>query len=168
MLVSAGNLKRKMSLDPAEDAILKQKGEVEYEQEVLLRSVCETVIPKLVAEDIPLLHSLLADVFPGTKLQPLEIKGLLQEISNICKDRALVEKAEWIEKLLQLYQIQGLNHGLMLVGPSGSGKTSAWSVLLQAMEKLDGVEGVSHVIDPKVNFQSTQCNENAATDANVV
>ena len=68
VLVSAGNLKRKMNQDPEEVEKSKQKGEIEYEQEVLIRSVCETVIPKLVAEDIPLLHSLLSDVFPGAKV----------------------------------------------------------------------------------------------------
>ncbi|VDN41280.1 unnamed protein product, partial [Gongylonema pulchrum] len=48
-----------------------------------------------------------------------------------------------------LYQITNLNHGLMLVGASGSGKTTAWKVLLKALERLEGVEGVAHVIDAK-------------------
>lgn len=60
----------------------------------------------------------------------------------------------WLEKVLQLYQITNLNHGLMLVG--GSGKTMAWKVLLKALEKLENVEGVSHVIDPKV-YLSCKC-----------
>jgi dynein heavy chain 1 len=37
----------------------------------------------------------------------------------------------------------------MLVGASGSGKTMAWKVLLKALEKLEGVEGVAHVIDAR-------------------
>lgn len=52
--------------------------------------------------------------------------------------------------MLQLYQITALHHGLMMVGPSGSGKSTAWHVLLKALERLEGVEGVAHVIDPKV------------------
>lgn len=36
-----------------------------------------------------------------------------------------------------------------MVGPSGSGKTMAWRVLLKALERLEGVEGVAHIIDPK-------------------
>ena len=52
--------------------------------------------------------------------------------------------------MLQLYQIADLNHGLMMVGPSGSGKSTAWRVLLKALENLEGIEGVAHVIDPKV------------------
>ena len=43
-----------------------------------------------------------------------------------------------------------IHHGLMMVGPSGSGKSMAWRVLLKALERLEGVEGVAHVIDPKV------------------
>lgn len=52
-------------------------------------------------------------------------------------------------QVLQLYQITQINHGLMMVGPSGSGKSMAWRVLLKALERLEGVEGVAHIIDPK-------------------
>lgn len=55
----------------------------------------------------------------------------------------------WVAKILQLYQIQKIQHGLMMVGPSGTGKTNAWQVLLKALENLDGTEGVFYVIDPK-------------------
>lgn len=37
----------------------------------------------------------------------------------------------------------------MMVGPSGTGKTQAWQVLLAALERIDGIEGTSYVIDPK-------------------
>lgn len=36
-----------------------------------------------------------------------------------------------------------------MVGPSGSGKSTAWRVLLKALERFEGVEGIAHVIDPK-------------------
>merc|ERR1719193_188369 len=55
----------------------------------------------------------------------------------------------WVEKIIQLYQVSMINHGLMMVGPSGSGKSMAWRVLLKALERLEGIEGVAHVIDPK-------------------
>lgn len=54
-----------------------------------------------------------------------------------------------LSQVLQLYQISNLNHGLMMVGPSGSGKSTAWKVLLKALERFEGTEGVAHVIDPK-------------------
>ena len=55
-------------------------------------------------------------------------------------------------QVLQLYQITQLHHGLMMVGPSGSGKSTAWRVLLKALERIEGVEGVAHIIDPKVGW----------------
>ena len=36
-----------------------------------------------------------------------------------------------------------------MVGPSATGKTQSWRVLLAALERLTGIEGVSYVIDPK-------------------
>merc|ERR1740128_1108459 len=83
------------------------------------------------------------------------MESLKQEILKICTEEQLIagegeeEGAAWMDKVLQLYQITNLHHGLMMVGPSGSGKTTAWRVLLKALERLEGIEGVSHVIDPK-------------------
>lgn len=45
------------------------------EQEILIQSVCETMVPKLVAEDIPLLFSLLNDVFPNVDYYLAEMKS---------------------------------------------------------------------------------------------
>lgn len=114
-----------------------------------------TMVPKLVAEDIPLLNSLLSDVFPGVAYVPAEMTRLKEELAKVCQEMYLVHSdgeehgGQWVEKVLQLYQITQIHHGLMMVGPSGSGKSTAWRVLLKALERLEGVEGVAHVIDPK-------------------
>lgn len=92
---------------------------------------------------------MLADVFPGVDYVPVNLDALREQISKVCSERRLVEGERWTNKILQLYQIQKIQHGLMMVGPSGSGKSNAWQVLLAALERLDGVEGVSYVIDPK-------------------
>ncbi len=44
----------------------------EFEQKILLRSVCETMVPKLIAEDIPLLSNLLQGVFPGSSIPTIK------------------------------------------------------------------------------------------------
>ncbi|XP_006454562.1 dynein heavy chain protein 1 [Agaricus bisporus var. bisporus H97] len=146
VLASAGILKReRLQLSEA------GQGEdvVELEQIILIQSVTETIVPKLVADDVPLLTSLLADVFPGVDYIPVDLDALKEQILKVCAERRLVTGERWIAKILQLYQIQKIQHGLMMVGPSGTGKTNAWQVLLTALERLDGTEGVSYVIDPK-------------------
>lgn len=65
VLVSSGNLKR------AEKAKLADPiNEIndEWELVILIRSLCATLVPKLIAADIPLLESLLQGVFPGSSL----------------------------------------------------------------------------------------------------
>ncbi len=79
----------------------------------------------------------------------VQLAPLRQRVVELCAQRHLVVGAAWMEKLLQLYQIQHLRHGVMMVGPSGSGKSTAWRVLLDAMSVIDGVKGESYVIDPK-------------------
>ncbi|KAK6637160.1 Dynein heavy chain, cytoplasmic [Polyplax serrata] len=163
VLISAGNVKRdriqriKENLKNKGDSTTDEASIAENlpEQAILIQSVCETMVPKLVAEDIPLLFSLLSDVFPNVSYTRAEMTRLKEEIRKVCQEEYLTcgEGEEtggaWMEKVLQLYQICNLNHGLMMVGPSGSGKTAAWKVLLKALERLEGIEGVAHVIDPK-------------------
>ncbi|XP_054423711.1 cytoplasmic dynein 1 heavy chain 1 [Pteronotus mesoamericanus] len=162
VLVSAGNVKReriqKIKREKEERGEAVDEGEIAEnlpEQEILIQSVCETMVPKLVAEDIPLLFSLLSDVFPGVQYHRGEMAALREELKRVCQEMYLTYGdgeevgGMWVEKVLQLYQITQINHGLMMVGPSGSGKSMAWRVLLKALERLEGVEGVAHIIDPK-------------------
>ena len=74
------------------------------------------------AENPPLtaVLSLLADVFPGVDYVPVDLDALRQKIGEVCAERRLVEGERWINKILQLYQVQKIQHGLMMVGPSGS------------------------------------------------
>ncbi|EFA77050.1 cytoplasmic dynein heavy chain [Heterostelium album PN500] len=150
VLVSAGGLKRKM-LPPTRTPEIADFDTVysKYEIGVLLSSITDTMIPKLVADDIPLIQSLLLDVFPGCEIAPINVAGLREQIKKSCQTRHLVDRAEWVEKILQLHQIQNINHGLMMVGPSGSGKTAAWNVYLEAIEAIDKVKSEAHVLDPK-------------------
>eukprot|EP00923_Selenidium_pygospionis_P010873 GHVN01019032.1.p1 GENE.GHVN01019032.1~~GHVN01019032.1.p1 ORF type:complete len:2863 (-),score=448.94 GHVN01019032.1:301-8082(-) len=107
------------------------------------------MVPKLVAQDVPLLRSLLSGVFPGADIVSVDEKLLEDEIRKLCQVRHLLPRPTWLNKVLQLYQIQKLNHGVMLVGPVGTGKSAAWRVLLDSMERIDGVKGASYVLDPK-------------------
>lgn len=113
VLVSAGNVKRDRIMKIKDD--MRQAGEENIdegtiaenlpEQEILIQSVCETMVPKLVAEDIPLLFSLLNDVFPNVGYTRAEMKGLKDEIKKVCAEEYLVsgegdeQGTAWMEKV---------------------------------------------------------------------
>jgi len=69
------------------------------------------MVPKLVAEDIPLLFSLLSDVFPNVGYTRAEMKGLKEEIRKVCQEDYLVcgegdeQGAAWMEKVRGAYTI---------------------------------------------------------------
>lgn len=156
VLVSSGNNKRER-LAAARQAVLDAGEPLDEaaiaasidEQEVVIESVTQTMVPKLVADDIPLLASLMQDVFPGIDYHPVPLVELEKKIREICEERHLVVSDMFLTKIMQLYQVSEINHGLMLVGPAGGGKSTAWKILLEALERLQGIEGVAHVLDPK-------------------
>ena len=149
VLVNAGNLKRK---EDKERETTKKDINMpieQWEQNILLRSVCNTLIPKLVSEDITLFNSLLSGVFPDCKIEEVKEEQLKNKIIELCQLRNLNPEKKFIDKILQLYSIQKMHHGVMMVGQSGTGKSAAWKILLEALTALDNIKGESYIIDPK-------------------
>eukprot|EP00917_Polyrhabdina_sp_WS-2016_P007442 GHVP01016658.1.p1 GENE.GHVP01016658.1~~GHVP01016658.1.p1 ORF type:complete len:4656 (-),score=837.71 GHVP01016658.1:4666-18633(-) len=139
---SAGNLQR--------EAIAEgQSPTPENELSVLLRSICDTMVPKLVAKDVPLLGSLLSGVFPGAELLAFEEIAIENAIRDVCHSHYLYPVTSWVDKILQLHKIMKLHHGVMIVGSVGTGKTSAWKTLFEATEHVTGKKGTRYIIDPK-------------------
>lgn len=156
VLRSAGRLKRDVQSDKNgncenEDVsnIISTEELRISEQDLLLRSLQGTIIPKLVPEDVILFESLLQSVFPSVNKAIISEETLIYAIKTICEPDFYCMDNCWLEKLLQLHTIQDIHHGIIIVGPSGSGKTSAWRILLEAMEKSDGVKSESYIINPK-------------------
>ncbi|CAF4257831.1 unnamed protein product, partial [Adineta steineri] len=140
VLVMAGNIKREK---------IKNNTQDEDEQEIVIQAIMDSFVPRLVADDLVLLNSLLNDVFPNAKYNRPSMTRLREEIENVAKEMFLVCETLWVEKVLQLYQITNLNHGLMFVGPTCCGKTMAWRVLLTALNRIENTDGQAHIIDPK-------------------
>lgn len=144
LLVSAGALKRQ-ALDGKGD--LKGDDLSEAETMALIVGACNNVLPKLVADDMPVFTNILKEVFPGSEMVEMEDSRAREEIVTVCKESDLVASEGFIQKILQLKQVIESRHGVMVVGRSG--KSTALKVLLQVLEKLDGVKGDLYVIDPK-------------------
>lgn len=146
VLVSSGGLKRNRLFSTDGDLGLEE----EIEPQIIVQSVRETIAPKLIRDDVETMRGIEAESFPGVRYVPAQLGTLQEAIQRIAAERRLVINETWMTKILQLYQIQSIHHGVMMVGDSGSGKSAAWKVLLHALQQVEGVEGVCHVIDPKV------------------
>ena len=146
VLVSSGGLKRARLTNS--DGQLGAEEVVE--PEILVQSIRETIAPKLIKSDVEIMMGIEEICFPGVKYVPANLVELEAAIRRLAAERQLVVNDLWMTKVLQLYQIQKIHHGVMMVGNSGSGKTAAWRLLLDALQQVENVEGVSHVIDSKV------------------
>ncbi|RMZ84735.1 hypothetical protein DV737_g982, partial [Chaetothyriales sp. CBS 132003] len=147
VLVSSGGLKRKHV--QAKNSSEKKLVEI-TEPQIIVQSIRDTVSPKLIKSDVEKLIALQERDFPGVEYVPADLTKLRAAISEVMQELHLTPTEAWMTKVIQLYQIQNIHHGVMMVGQSASGKATIWKVLQEALQKVDGIEGIHHVIDPKV------------------
>lgn len=152
LLVSAGALKRQA---------MEGRGDLEgdelelAEKDALIVGACNNVLPKLIAEDMAVFKDVLEEIFPGSSVAKMEDEKVRTEVVKICEERHYVASDAFVQKVLQLRQVMDMRHGIMVVGPVGVGKSAALSVLMKALEKVDGRKGGMYIIDPKaINKES--------------
>ncbi|KAG8627876.1 hypothetical protein KVT40_003749 [Elsinoe batatas] len=146
VLVSSGSLKRARIMKQSEN----DTSDDIFEPQIIVQSLRETIAPKLIRPDVDIMRQIEDEVFPGVKYVPAALEALKKSIEDVATENRLSLTDSWLTKIIQLYQIQNIHHGVMMVGSSGTAKSAAWETLLAAMQRVDGVEGVSHIIDPKV------------------
>ncbi|OEH76364.1 dynein gamma flagellar outer [Cyclospora cayetanensis] len=104
------------------------------EEMLLMRTLRDMNLSKLVADDVPLFLSLLNDIFPRQASPP---KKAYQEVESAVMQelqmRMLVRTDEFLIKIMQLYETSVVRHGFMLVGSSCSGKTTILNTLAAAL-----------------------------------
>ena len=146
VLVSSGGLKRTRLTTLVE----RSQAESVLESQIIVQSIRETIAPKLIREDVETMKRVEEEAFPGIRYVSADLQKLEDAIKTTAAESNLVINDTWMTKILQLYQIQGIHHGVMMVGDSGSGKSAIWKVLINALQRLEGTEGIWHIIDSKV------------------
>lgn len=120
------------------------------EDQIILQSIDETILPKLIKEDEIVFNELRTKFFADVEVSNFDDEELIQHLESHCDANGLSFTPAFKKKVLQLNKLQTNHHGIMLVGESGSGKTTCWKLLLKALETMTKVEHVSYVIDAKV------------------
>ncbi len=137
-------------------SVLRTAGETKRENVdkpesfLLYRTLRDMNLSKLVAQDVPLFLSLLADLFPAVATPPKRVYGVVEEaLKEIVEKENLVHHPDWVAKVIQLYETTLVRHGIMLVGPTGGGKTMIFRCLRKALEATTGIVHKEARFNPK-------------------
>jgi dynein heavy chain 1 len=90
--------------------VMKQRAMMDDETILVCKSFCNSVVPKLVPSDIPLLQALLVDVFPGTPVPAFQDELLRAEILALCKQLHFAPSEIFVNKIVQLKTISEIHH----------------------------------------------------------
>ena len=109
-----------------------------YKAWISQRTYCKYVtLFQFLSHDIPLFEGIISDLFPGVTLPQPDYHALESALkSNMIKDSLQV--VPWfMEKIIQIYDMILVRHGLMIVGDPIGGKSSALRTLGKALADLN-------------------------------
>jgi dynein heavy chain len=136
VLRAAGQIKRTHISSP-EDALL-------------MSTLRDMNLSKLVAQDVPLFLSLISDLFPGLTSD----RGSTQDdfttaLEHVVSEELLELHPSWRTKVVQLYETTQVRHGIMMVGPAGSGKSEIIHCLQETLTRTTGIQHKRTKMNPK-------------------
>lgn len=137
--------------------VKRAQAQVKNESWLLMKTLRDMNLSKLVAQDIPLFLSLLQDLFPtavdtktsrASAVEPTSsIHSTLQDV--IAQSVELVPYAPWEAKIIQLHETTLVRHGTMLVGPAAVGKSEILRTLLRTLTQITNVQHKHIRMNPK-------------------
>ncbi|EUB58895.1 Dynein heavy chain 7, axonemal [Echinococcus granulosus] len=143
VLTAAGNLRQNCSED-------------EEESQLILKAIIDVNLPKFLAQDIPLFEGIISDLFPGVHLAETDYSAFMEAVEESLATRHLQPVPWYMEKILQIYEMILVRHGLMIVGDPLGGKTQAYQSLADALTQLGETGGMGDesevhfgIINPK-------------------
>jgi dynein heavy chain, axonemal len=121
------------------------------EEGLLMRTLRDMNLSKLVAQDVPLFLSLLSDLFPQPgPVQTNNANADVERAIEVSIQKAkLISYKTWNIKIVQLYETTLVRHGIMMVGPAGAGKSMIIQTLQDALTSTTGITYKRVRMNPK-------------------
>ena len=103
----------------------------------LIRAMQEANLPRFLAEDLPLFHAIVSDLYPDVELVAAsEYAQLEQTATAVLVKGGLQPEPAFVSKVVELQQTLRVRFGVMLVGPAGGGKSVALATLRDSLSAL--------------------------------
>ncbi|XP_063446016.1 dynein axonemal heavy chain 3-like isoform X5 [Mytilus trossulus] len=115
---------------------LKLKYLEEEEPVLLLKAIMDVNLPKFLAQDVPLFEGIISDLFPGVECPKPDYGLFMEALKDNTVKRHLQPHPWFLDKIIQVYEMILVRHGLMIVGEPLGGKTQGWQVLADALSDL--------------------------------
>ncbi|VDP25782.1 unnamed protein product [Schistosoma curassoni] len=115
---------------------LRQKYINENESVLLLKAINDVNLPKFLSYDIPLFEGIISDLFPGIQLPKYDYNQFIDCLHEQLNNHQLQYIPWYLNKILQIYEMILVRHGLMIVGDTLSGKTKSYQILANTINKL--------------------------------
>ncbi|XP_054711131.1 dynein axonemal heavy chain 3-like [Uloborus diversus] len=132
---------------------LKLKYPDELEAILVLRAINDVNLAKFLAQDVPLFEGIISDLFPGVIL-PKPDYGVLYKALNDNIEKQNLQPVPWfINKIIQIYEMILVRHGLMIVGDPMGGKTCAYQTLAAALTDVCKLGPECGITENKVQYR---------------
>ncbi|KAM4673740.1 dynein axonemal heavy chain 9 [Amazona ochrocephala] len=122
VLVVAGSLKRG---DPERP-----------EEQVLMRSLRDFNIPKIVTDDVPVFMGLIGDLFPALDVPRKRDLNFESLVRQAVLDLRLQAEDNFILKVVQLEELLTVRHSVFVVGNAGTGKSQVMKSLYKTYQLM--------------------------------
>ncbi|NXB03113.1 DYH9 protein, partial [Cnemophilus loriae] len=122
VLVVAGSLKR---ADPERP-----------EEQVLMRSLRDFNVPKIVTDDVPVFMGLIGDLFPALDVprkRDLDFEAVVKEA---VLELRLQPEDNFVLKVVQLEELLSVRHSVFVVGAAGTGKSQVLRSLHKTYQRM--------------------------------
>lgn len=106
------------------------------ESEVILRAIIDVNLPKFLEQDIVLFEGIYKDLFPDIEIREPPRDDLKKHLDLKIAEKRLQGTPWFIEKVLQIYEMLLVRHGMMIVGAPMGGKTTAYQLLAEVLKDI--------------------------------